>query len=430
MKKIVIVGGGSTYTLPMIKTIADFNDVFNIDHISLVDIDYDRQHLIFEAGQILLKESTNITISEHVDVKGVYEGAVFVFLQIRAGGLKGRELDEKIPLKNNIVGQETCGPGGFTYGLRSVKDVTKIIEDVRGQNSDCYIINYSNPAAIVAEATKRKFPDDKKIINLCDMPIAMMDGFAKALNTTRQKLTPRYFGLNHFGWFTHLYDENGIDLMPKLKDMLKNDNLIPDELKKDKDWVHTFDMLSKMVNDLDGYIPNTYLQYYLYPEEIVKDSDPNYVRANHVIDHREKDVKNQCEYIIKNNTIKGSGLEKGVHGMYIVELASSLLNNIQREFIMIIKNNGIISNLDDDVMVEVPCLISKRGIEPLHVGKIPTFYKGMIENQNAYEKLSVDALLNNDMDAALKALTLNRTVVDLNKAKKLLKDINDENKIF
>ncbi len=430
MKKIVIVGGGSTYTLPMIKTIIDFNDIFKIDHISLVDNDYDRQHKIFKAAEVILKEATQITVSEHTNHEGVYENAVFVFMQIRAGGLKAREKDEKIPLRHGVVGQETCGPGGFTYGLRSVVDVIDIIKNIREQNNECYVINYSNPAAIVAEATNRVFPNDDKIINLCDMPIAMMDGFAKALNTTRQNLTPRYFGLNHFGWFTHLYDENGDDLMPGLLEMLKNDNLIPDELKSDKDWVHTFDMLSKMVTDLDGYLPNTYMQYYLYPEQIVKESDPGYTRANSVMDNREKQVEEQCANIVKNNTIVGSGLEKGVHGIYIVELANAILNNEQREFIMIIRNDGIISNLGDDVMVEVPCLVSKRGIEPLHVGKVSTFYKAMMENQNAYEKLAVDALFNSDMDAALKALTLNRTVVDLNLAKELLNDINNENKIF
>lgn len=426
MKKIVIVGGGSTYTLPMIKTIADFNHVFNINHISLIDIDGDRQNKIFRASEVLLKDS-GISISEHTNPEGVYEGAVFVFMQIRAGGLEKRVLDEKIPLNLGIVGQETCGPGGFTYGTRSIIDVSEIIFQVRSQNTECYIINYSNPAAIVAEATNRLFPEDKRIINLCDMPIAMMDGFASALGTTRKNLTPRYFGLNHFGWFTHLYDECGTDLLPKLKKILTNANLVPDELKDDKDWQHTFEMLSQMISDLDGYVPNTYLQYYLYPERIVSESDPQYTRGNSVIDGREKNVEMQCKYIIENQTIEGSGLEKGVHGKYIVELANSLLNNIQREFIMIIKNDGIISNLDDDVMVEVPCLVSKRGIEPLHVGKIPTFYKGLIESQNAYEKLTVDYVLNDDRDAGLKALALNRTVVDLDKAKILLNQIQEQN---
>ncbi len=430
MKKLVIVGGGSTYTLPMLKTIIDDKEVFGIDHISLVDINVKRQELIYQAGQVLMQDTKISLSAHHNDEQGIYENALFVFMQIRSGGLNARIYDEQIPLKYGLVGQETCGAGGFTYGLRSVPDVIKIINDVRAQNKDCYIINYSNPAAIVAEATRRQFPNDNKIINLCDMPIAMLDGFAKALNTSRCKLHARYFGLNHFGWFTKIYDQDGTDVLPKLKKMLADSSLVPEELKDDKDWQHTFEMLSQMVNDFKGYIPNTYLQYYLYPQKCVNDSDPEYPRAMSVIDGREEKVKKQCKHIIEKQTIIGSGLESGVHGKYIVELANSLLNNVESEFILIVENNGIINNLADDVMVEVPCLISKRGIEPLHVGKIPTFYKALIENQNGFEKLAVDSLFNNDLDASLKALVLNRTINDASIAKQLLTAILEENNYF
>ncbi|WP_337960893.1 hypothetical protein [Caloramator sp. mosi_1] len=67
------------------------------------------------------------------------------------------------------------------------------------------------------------------------MPIAMMDGFAKVLGLKRQELSPRYFGLNHFGWFTHLYDKNGEDILPKIKELLKNQSIMPEELKKIRD---------------------------------------------------------------------------------------------------------------------------------------------------------------------------------------------------
>ena len=431
--QLVICGGGSTYTLPMIKTLCDFKDVFPLKSIVLFDVDPDKQHMVYEATKVMVDELIGgVEVTESYDLNTAFAGADFVFMQIRAGGLKMREQDEKIPLRYGCIGQETCGAGGFAYGMRSVPQVVEIVKAVREQSPQAWVINYSNPAAIVAEATKRFFPNDQRLINLCDMPIAIMDAFAESLGMKRQDFTPRYFGLNHFGWFTNLYDPQGNDLLPTIRSMLKTGSSAPEELKNDTDWAETFAQLGEMVRDFDGegYVPNTYLQYYLYPEKMAAHMDPNYTRANHVMDHRVVHVQELCKYIVEHQSIQGSGLEKGVHGTYIVELASSIINNENRPFIMITQNNGIIPNLPQEAMVEVPCLVNANGITPLHVGTIPTFYKGLLENQYAYECLTVDALLNGDKDAALKALVLNRTIVDTGKAKRILEDLIQANQDY
>ena len=93
-----------------------------------------------------------------------------------------------------------------------------------------------------------------------------------------------------------------------------------------------------------------------------------------------------------------------------------------------VENNGIISNIPDDAMVEVPALLTASGPKPFSVGKIPTFYKGLIENQLAYEKLVADAYFENSYTKALQALTLNRTVVHVPTAKAILDDLIKANK--
>ena len=87
-----------------------------------------------------------------------YTDIDFVFAQIRQGGLKLRSSDEKIPLKYGVVGQETCGPGGsISYGMRSIPAIIHIIKMAKKYSPNCWILNYSNPAAVVAEATRREF---------------------------------------------------------------------------------------------------------------------------------------------------------------------------------------------------------------------------------------------------------------------------------
>ena len=133
--------------------------------------------------------------------------------QMRVGGLKMRVKDEQISLKHGCIGQETCGAGGMAYGLRSCVDMIEAIHQIRQYSPEAWILNYSTPAAIVAEALRREFPDDKKILNICDQPENVVRSTSRLLGYDWEDLDPVYFGLNHYGWFTHIYDKNTGELM-------------------------------------------------------------------------------------------------------------------------------------------------------------------------------------------------------------------------
>lgn len=431
--KLTIVGGGSTYTPALMKTLCDFKDELPLEQIILYDINEERQKLVGEYGEVLFRELyPELKVFKYtMDKKEAFENIDFALMQIRTGGMKMREKDEKIPLKYGCVGQETCGAGGFAYGLRSVKDVIELVNDIRVYSKDAWILNYSNPAAIVAEAAKKLLPNEKKLINICDMPIAMMESYASALGKKRQQLSPRYFGLNHFGWFTNLYDEKGVDLLPKLKNHITNTEVLPKDVEMlDESWKQTFRQLTVMTKDFPEYLPNTYLQYYLYPEKMVKKSDPNYTRANEVMAGRETKGFDKLRKIVEAGTIKGADIDSGVHGSYIVELATALAYNESKIFLIITENKGAIANFSYDAMVEVACLVGANGPEPLRVGDVPTFYKGLLENQFAYEKLTIEAYIEGSYDKALQALTLNRTIGDAVKARLILDELIEANKDF
>lgn len=453
---ICIVGGGSTYTPDMMEMLCLVKNEFPLRKIVLYDIDGDRQQPIGEFGNILFREYYP-ELDEYVfttDKEIAFKDIDFALVQIRQGGLKLREYDEKIPLKYGVIGQETCGPGGFAYGVRSVLGMIELIQDIRQYSPKAWILNYSNPAAIVAEATKRLFPDDYRILNICDMPISIMDIFSPLAGLKRSDVEPRYFGLNHFGWFTHLYNKTtGEDVLPVILDKLKKGNC-DQELhyseKNDDYWNFTFHHLEKMVQDYPYSLPNTYLQYYLYRDTMVKHTDPHYTRANEVMDGREKRVKEYCQNIIALNAIRGTkydldlkysntsqdGVEQATvahndaHATYIVELAMSIAYNRKETFLLMVKNDGIVNNLDDGMMLEVACRVGIQGAEPFHVGDAPTFEKGLLEAQYAYEKLTVDATLEGSYQKALQALVVNRTVVDTDLARKILDEYIKVNQGF
>lgn len=433
MKKhnIVLVGGGSTWTPGILKAMTTHLEQFSLNKVILYDINKERQEVIGKFAQILFsEEAPDVEVIYTTDKEVAFKDIDFVFCQIRTGGFDMRDRDEKIPLELGVIGQETCGPGGFAYGLRSIKDMVELVRDVRENNPDAWILNYTNPAAIVALALDKIFPEEKRILNICDQPVNLLRSYAKLIDYDVDKLEPVYFGLNHFGWFTHIYDEYGKDRVPELKEKIVAGGFNPvDAEQRSQSWLDTYAMVKDMLEDFPEYLPNTYLQYYLYPDYKLSKLDPEWTRTDEVRNEREQKIFEECNRIIENGTAKDSKVvHNDAHGDMMVEVAASIANNWRQTFIVMVRNNGIVSNLPSDSMVEVHASLGTNGPQPYAVGEIGTFYKGLIENQHAFEKLTVEAYLEQSYTKALQALTLNRTIVDAKKARKVLDALIEANK--
>ncbi len=431
--KLVIVGGGSTWTPGLLKSLCLKKNLLSLYEIVLYDIDENRQEKVGRFASVLLKEEyPGLRLICTSDKQKAYENVDLVFCQIRTGGMKMREQDEKIPLKHGCIGQETCGAGGLAYAMRSIPDMLEIIKDIREFSPKAWILNYTNPTAILSIAIQKKYPDDYRILNICDQPINMLKSYAKVVGADYRSLTPVYFGLNHFGWFTHIYDRDKIDLLPRIKKHILQHGFEP-ENKADRDpsWLMTYSMVKDIITLFPEYLPNTYLQYYLFPEYKVSQMNKNYTRANEVMDGREKKVFAECIRVAETGSAKGSFLAvNDTHAELIVNLAIAIMGNTKEQFVMIVQNNGCIPNLSDDAMVEINTIVGKRGAVAIPVGKISSFYKGMIEQQYAFENLVCQAFFERSSDKLVQALTLNRTVVDGFKAKAILDDLMEANQGF
>ena len=431
--KAVIVGGGSTWTPGLLKSLCERQADFPLEELRMYDIDAERQAVIGEFAKVLFAEEyPELKFLYTTDKAQAYKDVDFVFCQIRSGGFDMRMLDEQIPLAHGVVGQETCGAGGFAYGLRSIPDIIQIVRDARTYANDPWILNYTNPAAIVAVALERVFPGDKKIVNMCDQPVNLLQSFAKVLGIRRQDIIPEYVGLNHFGWFTKLTDRNGNDLLAPLREKILSEGFLPaDAAERDASWLHTYAMVQTIMRDFPDYVPNTYLQYYLYPEQVVAQLDPDHTRTEEVRNGREKRVFTQCRQAARQGSTKGLTIAKSeVHADMIVEVASSIAFDKGELFIMITRNNGTVSNFHEDAMVETAAHVGANGVTAVPFGKIDVFMKGLMEGQYAYEHLTVDSYFEGSYKKALQALTLNRTLVDAQKAKAVLDDLIDANQDY
>ena len=384
---IVICGGGSTYTPGIVLMLLKERDRFPIKSIMLYDNLVERQEPIAQACEILVRErAPEVAFGYTTDPETAFTGVDFALAHIRVG----------------------------LYAA--------------------WMLNYSNPAAIVAEACRVLRPNSK-IINICDMPVDLMEKMADMCGVDVHGLQYSYYGLNHFGWWSKIYDKDGNDLMPEIKrHMAKNgfaDGIVHEEGKEqhiDESWVHTYEKARDVWAVDPETIPNTYLKYYLYPDYVVETSNPEYTRTNEVMDGREKQVFNAAREMIAKGTAEDCGFEADEHATYIVDLACALAENTMERFLLIVPNEGCIENFDPTAMVEVPCIVGRNGYEKICQGKIPQFQKGMMEEQVAVEKLVVEAWVEGSYQKLWQAITLSKTVPSAKVAKLILDDLIEANK--
>lgn len=433
-KKILICGGGSTYTTGIVKSLLLEKDKLHFSEICLYDIDKKRQNkmsVLVKAMIGMLRPETNLTVTSNPET--AFTNADYILIQIRSGMLKMRSIDERICIENGIIGQETVGPAGLSYGLRTIYPMFEIVEYAeKYANKDYWIINYANPAAIVSKAINCKYPN-ARIVNVCDMPIEILERFSEILECDLNELEADYFGLNHYGWFKKVR-RNGVDVTDELVQYSKTNGYLPKNLNggllNDPDWLHTFQCIQNIVSVFDDCLPNTYMQYYYYPEESCRYMDKNNTRGMQVINGREKKVFEAADNYIEGNDIDFNQFDVGIGADMLIDIIDSIENDLRKRMIVIVKNGGIIPNLAPDAMVEVPAYITSHGIEPIYIGEIPRYYKGMIEQEDACEGLVVEAALEHSYKKLVMALHLNRTIPSLEKAEILAKKLKEANEEY
>ena len=134
----------------MILIQVEYKKRFPLSKIVFYDINTVCMDLMEHYIRLVLKQEMPETeVIFTTDKALAYTDTDAVLVQMRAGDTHMRSLDEKIPLKYGLVGQETCGPGGFAYGMRSIGAMVEMVNDIRAVNKDAWILNYTNPAALL-----------------------------------------------------------------------------------------------------------------------------------------------------------------------------------------------------------------------------------------------------------------------------------------
>ena len=204
--KLVVIGGGSSYTPELVDGIIKRYNVLPVRELILVDIEDGREKVEINYNfikRMFKKAGMDVVTSWTLDRERALKGADFVVTQFRVGGLEARAKDESIPMKYNIIGQETTGPGGFANALRTIPVILEMCRDIERLCPNAWLINFTNPSGIVTEAIHRH--TGVKCIGLCNVPINMENAVMEEAGVDATRLHCRFVGLNHLSFITHVY---------------------------------------------------------------------------------------------------------------------------------------------------------------------------------------------------------------------------------
>lgn len=420
--KIVTIGGGSSYTPELMEGFIKRYDQLPIREIWLVDIPQGKEKL-----EIVGKMAQRMWDASPYDVKvhltlnrqEALKDADFVTTQFRVGLLNARIKDERIPFSYGMLGQETNGAGGIFKALRTIPVIGEIVEDMKILCPDAWMINFTNPSGMVTQAVIKNF-GWKKCIGLCNVPVMAMLDEPKEIGYQSNEINYQFAGLNHFHYH-RIFDENGNEVTKALIDTINSGR--QSGLPKN---IANVPFFSEQLETM-GMIPCGYHRYYLRSQEMLEHGMEEYdgigTRGEQV-----KATEKELFELYKNPDLdhKPEQLTKRGGTYYsdaACECINAIYNNKQIPMVVSTQNNGALSDLDDQCIVEVTSYIGATGALPIAWGKMPNAQRGWLQMMKAMEECVIEAALTGDYGQLLEAFALNPLIPSGKNARQVLDEL-------
>lgn len=438
------IGSGSSYLPDIAEMLIERRDTMKVAEWRLMDIDEYRLNCTGKYVQKMFADAgmpTKITMT--LKLEEAVKDCDFVICTIRPGRSEGRIMDEAIPFKHHLIGQETTAPGGMIMGLKSIPAVLEIahaIEQYAAPN--CYLVNLANPSGMLSEALNRY--SNIKFAGLCNGPTVIRQAMTTVYGAENpEDVFVEVIGLNHLIWCKVFY---------------KGKDVTDEAFEKLLEWsaIHLPALRKEFVEpDLEkfiGYIPmGPYLEfYYDFPgsfddlqkysgnhwEKMVErvrnvvgdvlddiEMPSNATRAECVaaIEKRTFELYEQLDpraYILATNTRGGHG-----YGEAGITLINAIWNNTNEIFSPDVASMGCIQEFDPNCVCTTTSVVNASGIYPMCFPKLPGHMMSKIYAAKEYEKLAVQAAVTGSYHAALEALVANPLVNSYYYAKEALDEL-------
>src|SRR5579871_2021137 len=404
--KLAYIGGGSTRAAGTMASFIQQGENFAGSEVVLIDLDEERLGIVQTIARKMARaRGLDLTITATTNRSDGLQECDAVLTSFRPGGFEARYLDESIPLKHGVIGQETQGPGGFFMALRSIQVIKGIVEDMEAVCPNARLFNYTNPVNIVSEAVTHHTAIPT--VSLCEGPIVTNREYVSLIGLDPDQLDAVSIGLNHGSWSVrHLYE--GRDVMPLLHEgfeRLRDDPTAPREELR----------LLELACRMDA-LPSSYFQYYYFKDEILAElQEKPTTRAQDIMasvpdywaHYREQAARDEPRLDPDRSRGGINELELGI------DVMDAIYNDRREVWYVNVPNCGSVADLPDDMVVETVAYVDRNGIQPLAMGHLPRHVVGLVKMLGEYQALTAEAAWSGTRLDAIRALASNPLVFSL-----------------
>ncbi|MBD3185841.1 hypothetical protein GF325_03345 [Candidatus Bathyarchaeota archaeon] len=413
-KKIVLIGAGSTAFGTQMFSDLFLSETLPGSTIVLHDINREKLEIVHE---VIEKENqirdNPYSVEWTTDRQVALQDADFIISSIEIGNrMELWRLDREIPRKHGskqILG-ECGGPGGALHAFRIIPHVVEIVQDVEKICPGAFFINLSNPLARVCLAIKRA-TKNLKFVGLCHQITFLNRHLPQMLDKKLEHLRFTVAGLNHFGFLLDLVDTSkDKDLMPEFS--LKAMNYFTEH-----DDRFEFSTLTRELYRRLGYFPhpgdNHIGEYLQFGHEFTKDADMvEWIDLMDEVGHAAYiNFKRSYKRLQKGKYLKRGmmlRIPSGERAIPIIESICADSSGYERS--VNVPNDGLIDNLPQDLIVEVPGTVDKDGVHGQRIGKLPANIAALLRIEASIQDICVEAVLKRSKDLAIATLATDTNV--------------------
>lgn len=438
--KITVIGGGGVRSMFLAKSLAGKVGALSIDEIVFMDNNGEKLRIYGGlAKEVIARLCPSVKMTLTCDPVAAVTDADYVITTIRVGEDDMRVKDERIALSHGVLGQETTGCAGFSFAMRSIPALIRYCELIRKYaKKTVKVFNFTNPAGIVSQALRDAGYDFT--YGICDAPSGMLHQFAKYVGCDPTEIEGECYGINHLSFFKSI-TARGENVMQSLLDS--------EDARKNTDLRY----FEKSLLDRIKCVPNEYLYYFYYREKAIKNIlDAEMTRGELIADVNKKMTEelspldphgdfDRCKAIFEKwygyreamYMAKETGIKRGIPftfdiyspetggyagvALRFIELRES---GKEGNMILCLPNGDAIEELAPTDVVEVSVTIKDGEAVPHKMRDLPLLNTELIRRVKLYERLGAKAILNDDFDLAVDALTVHPLVNSYSLAKELM----------
>jgi len=419
VSKITFIGAGSTvFAKRLLVDILSFPELAS-SAISLHDIDEERLRTSeVVAHKVAQAVNAHPVIEATTDRQAALDGADYVICMIQVGGYKPAtvidfEIPKKYGLRQTIA--DTLGVGGIMRALRTIPVLLDICRDMETLCPRALFLNYVNPMAMNMWALTRA--STIRAVGLCHSVFNTARQLAQDIGVPLEEINYVCAGVNHMAFYLRFERKIGDvieDLYPRIRRVVE-EGRVP---KWNRVRYEVFTRLGYFVTESSEHFAE-------YVPWFIKRDRPDLIeRFNIPLDEYLRRCEDQIAmWEMMRSWLESPGAsiagpplevlkrlpaEEGAEysewfleemfglkpsGEYAPLIIHSIETGTPRVIYGNVPNRGLIDNLPQDCIVEVPCLVDRNGVQPTRIGALPPHLAALIHSNVNVQALAVEAAL-------------------------------------